>query len=219
MADWLIWQLAYSAFPTGGFAHSSGREAAWQQGEVDATSLSAFVHDVITQAGHGVVPFVTAAHRESGDLGAIDSQCDAFLRNPVTNRASRVQGRAWLRTVERAFRAAAVRTVCETARADAPFRHHAVMFGATLRALEVELPDAQRLFLFGVCRNTLSAAVRLGLVGTMDAQRLFAETAGNLDRTVARCASLTIDEAAQTMPLVDLWQSAHDRLYSRLFQS
>src|SRR5947208_7672034 len=88
-SDWLLWQLADSAFPTGGFAHSSGLEAAWQQGEVDATSLSAFVHDVITQAGHGVVPFVTAAHREPGDLGAIDSQCDAFLRNPVTNRASR----------------------------------------------------------------------------------------------------------------------------------
>ena len=32
--DYLIWQLCDSAFPTGGFAHSSGLEAAWQQGEV-----------------------------------------------------------------------------------------------------------------------------------------------------------------------------------------
>ena len=27
------------------------------------------------------------------------------------------------------------------------------------------------------------------------------------------------DDLEQTAPLIDLWQSAHDRLYSRLFQS
>jgi urease accessory protein len=32
--DWLLWQLADSAFPTGGFAHSGGLEAAWQHGEI-----------------------------------------------------------------------------------------------------------------------------------------------------------------------------------------
>src|SRR5437764_980339 len=32
--DFTIWQLIDSAFPTGGFAHSSGLEAAWQHGEV-----------------------------------------------------------------------------------------------------------------------------------------------------------------------------------------
>jgi urease accessory protein UreF len=30
---------------------------------------------------------------------------------------------------------------------------------------------------------------------------------------------LAIEDAAQTAPLVDLWQASHDRLYSRLFQS
>ena len=44
-SDWLFWQLADSAFPTGGFAHSWGLEAAWQSGEVaDVAALRRFVH-------------------------------------------------------------------------------------------------------------------------------------------------------------------------------
>ena len=32
--EWVLWQLLDSAYPTGGFAHSGGLEAAWQHGEV-----------------------------------------------------------------------------------------------------------------------------------------------------------------------------------------
>jgi urease accessory protein len=217
--DWLIWQLADSALPIGGFAHSCGLEAARYQSEVDAASLPLWVGDLIAHAGHSTLPFVTAAHIAPGDLEGIDGRCDAFLRGVVANRASRVQGRAWLTTMERAFPRPAVAEVCGRARAHAPARHHAPLVGAILRALEIDLLTTQRLFLFGVCRGALSAAVRLGVVGTTDAQRMMSECAGGVERTLERCSSLGVDEAAQTAPLIDLWQSAHDRLYSRLFQS
>ncbi len=219
MTDWLIWQLADSAFPAGGFAHSFGLEAAWQQGEVDAASLPSFVRDAIVQAGRGGVPFVGAAHDHPHELQAIDERCDAFLRNPIANRASRVQGRAWLGTIERAFPRPDVGSFCNGVRTRPMARHYAPVFGATLRTLGVDRQAAARLFLFGVCRGTLSAAVRLGIVGTTDAQRVLAERADDLDRTLAGAVTLTIDEAAQTSPLADLWQASHDRLYSRLFQS
>jgi len=214
-----MWQLADSAFPTGGFAHSFGLEAAWQQGEVNAASLARFVRDAIAQAGRGGVPFVLAAHDEPRELGVIDARCDAFLRNPVTNRASRVQGRAWIGTIERSFPQPGVRALCDAVRARPMARHYAPLAGATFRTLEVDRQAAARLFLFGVCRGTLSAAVRLGIVGTTDAQRLLAERADDLDRTLASSILLSVDEAAQTSPLADLWQASHERLYSRLFQS
>jgi urease accessory protein len=219
MTDWLIWQLADSAFPTGGFVHSFGLEAAWQQGEVNGGSLSRFVRDAIAQAGQGGVPFLLAAHDDPGALQAIDERCDAFLRNRVANRASRVQGRAWIGTIERAFPRPDVRALCDAVRARPMARHYAPLFGATLKALDVDRQEAARLFLFGVCRGTLSAAVRLGIVGTTDAQRLLAERAHDLDRTLAASVTVTLDEAAQTSPLADIWQASHDRLYSRLFQS
>jgi urease accessory protein len=216
--DWMILQVADSAFPTGSFAHSFGLEAAAVQGEVDARSLASFVRDTLEQAGHSALPFLTAAHGRPDALADIDARCEAFLRNVIANRASRTQGRAWLATLQRTFPRPAVLALCERAR-EASARHYTPLVGASLRALEIDLVDAQRVFLFSVCRGTLSAAVRLGLAGTTDAQRLLAECAGDLDRTLASCAALTIDQAAHVAPLVDLWQSAHDRLYSRLFQS
>jgi urease accessory protein len=218
-STWLVWQLADSAFPAGGFAHSSGLEAAWQQGEVDAASLPSFVRDGIVQIGHSSLPFVLAAHDEPEDLTAIDERCEVFLRNAVGNRASRVQGRAWLGTVERAFPRPEIRALCDAVRRQTTARHFAPVFGATLRMLNVDRRDTARLFLFGAARGIVSAAVRLGITGTMDAQRLLAERGGDLDSALARTEGLTIDEAAQTAPLMDLWQASHDRLYSRLFQS
>src|SRR5262245_6429807 len=218
-STWLLWQLVDSAFPTGAFAHSFGLEAAWQQGEVTAASLPAFVADTISQAGQGSLPFVCSAHDDPRDLAAVDERCDVFLRNPVANRPSRVQGRAWLGTVERSFPIEAVLALCSSIRSTGGPRHFAPSFGATLRVLDVDRRETSRIFLFGVARGTFSAAVRLGIVGTMDAQRMLAQCTESLDRAIERSRDLTIEDAAQTSPLIDLWQASHDRLYSRLFQS
>src|SRR5262249_1950150 len=153
-----------------------------QQGEVDAASLPAFVRDAVAQAGHSGLPFVMAAYDDPSSLALFDERCDGFLRNPVANRASRVQGRAWLGAVTRAFPRVDVRgTGC---------RHFAPLFGATLQAAGVEREDAARMFLFGVARGTLSAAVRLGVIGTNEGQRLLAELGEHLDSIIRRCGDL-----------------------------
>jgi urease accessory protein len=97
--------------------------------------------------------------------------------------------------------------------------HHAPLFGAALRALDVSLPDAQRLFLFLSLRGVISAAVRLGLAGTHEAQALQAALAPAVDEVLAACRDLGPEQIAQTAPLLDLFAATHDRLYSRLFQS
>jgi urease accessory protein len=56
-------------------------------------------------------------------------------------------------------------------------------------------------------------------VGSNRAQRLLHESAPDIDVLLARCASLDESSLAQPAPVLDLLQSAHDRLYSRLFQS
>ena len=73
--------------------------------------------------------------------------------------------------------------------------------------------------LYGAARGVLSAAVRLGIVGSYRAQRMQHESEACLDATLEACAGLAAEEICQTAPIVDLLQGAHDRLYSRLFQS
>lgn len=217
--SWRVLQLADSGFPTGGFAHSGGLEAAVQQGEVrGATELRRFVRELLWQAGQGALPLLSAAHREPSGLPSLDARAEAFLTSHVANRASRTQGRAFLDTCARIF-PSAVGPLREEARAARVCFHHAPVFGAVLRALEVELGDAQQLFLSLTLRGALSAAVRLGIVGTHEAHQLQHGATPLLQGVLEACAGLGVEALAQPSPLLDLLGSTHDRLYSRLFLS
>jgi urease accessory protein len=209
----LVWQLIDSGFPSGGFAHSAGLEAAVQLGHVtDSAAVRAFARQSLAQCGRSALPIVTAAHRGLDDLPELDQLSDVFLSNPVANRASRAQGRALLTSVARAFPDLDIRI-------DTSGGHYAPMFGALFNLLGVTLIDTQRAFLFIASRGVSSAAVRLGIIGAYDAQTILADLAPHIDRVIHDCETLAPHDIAQTAPLIDLFQSTHDRLYSRLFQS
>jgi urease accessory protein len=215
----LLWQLIDSAFPSGGFAHSAGLEACVQHGFVTPDDLLAFARHSLVQAGSSSLPLVTAAHRHSEDLAALDELAEVFLSNAVANRASRAQGRALLTSVTRAFGTPAIAAIERRVRETSLDGHYAPIFGAVFSVLGVPVGDTQRAFLFIALRGVASAAVRLGIVGTYDAQALQASVAADLGRIIDQYGNLGPRDIAQTAPLIDLLQSTHDRLYSRLFQS
>jgi urease accessory protein len=214
----LVWQLVDSAFPSGGFAHSGGLEAACQAGEtVSDGELRQFVVDTLWQTGHAVLPLVASAHRDVARFEALDALCDAFLTNAVTNRASRAQGRALLAAAVRIWPSEDMGRLDRAVRRGSG--HLAPAFGAVSRILGIPLETAQDLALFIAGRGVLAAAVRLGIVGPYRAQRLQHEITAEARGVRERCAALTEEDLAQTAPILDVLQSAHDRLYSRLFQS
>ena len=218
MSDWLTWQVVDSAFPTGAFAHSGGLESAWHHGEIEnLDAFRAFLDASIQQVGFAALPLVNAAYRKPEELEALDGLADAFLINTVANRASRIQGRTLAATAARVWPSDA--TAALKRRAGASRAHLAPLSGAVLRAIGLSLPAVQQVVLYAAARGVLTAAVRLGIVGSYEAQRLLYASGPRLDAIVARCGALTTDDLAQTAPIVDLLQSAHDRLYSRLFQS
>lgn len=217
---WLLLQLADSAFPAGGFAHSAGLEAAVQLGEVQKReTLARFVDDALWQTGHGALPFVTAAHDAVELHGESDASCDTFLTGTVANRASRTQGRAFVASCAEIFGEQAIVSLHAAIRARAVAGHYAPAFGAVTRALGVARVDAQRLFLLQALRAVVSAGVRLGALGPLEGQRWQRARAPLLERVLHHCAALGAADAAQTAPVAEAFASHHDALYSRLFQS
>lgn len=211
-ASQLVLQLADSALPAGGFAHSGGLEAAWQLGEIpDRQSLAPFLESSLRQASTASLPFVMAAHREPARLEELDACCDTWTSNHVANRASRLQGRAFWTALTHAFLP------------DAPPPpqpgHFAPAFGVLLSRLRLTAETTAHLFLFQHLRGLISAAVRLGIMGPLEAQGVQFRLGETTATLAAGAPGLSLDDLAQSAPMLDLFQGVQDRLYSRLFQS
>ncbi|HVT87652.1 MAG TPA: urease accessory UreF family protein [Tepidisphaeraceae bacterium] len=214
--EWRIWQFADSAFPSSGFAHSGGLEAAYQHRIViDGASLEQFLNSSRTQLIAGVLQFVCAAYDSPSQFGVIDEQCNLFLNNHVANRASRLQGKAFLSLAARIFDSSMLTSLVDMTRYGRASAHLAPVFGVVMRASDISRQRALNLFLFTTLRSYLSSAVRLGIVGPIEAQQIQAKLT----------APSTFDDGSkakapvQTSPILDLLQATQNRLYSRLFQS
>jgi urease accessory protein len=215
MNDWIVWQLLDSAFPTGGFAHSGGLEAAWRAGLVtDENSLIEYVAAQLCQWANGPAPLVRMAAQNPGLLIEADRRCDLLLNHPVSNRASRAQGRALIASARRIY---PLKEIEELA-ANAP-SHLAPAFGAVCHGLSVSPNRAEGLFLFIQLRGAISAAVRLGILGPMAGQAIQYHLSRRADDMAAVAMTVDPDQIAQTAPLAELFAGSQDRLYSRLFQS
>lgn len=219
-SSWLLWQLADSAFPTGGFAHSGGLEAAWQLGEVRGSDgLEHHLADSLDQCGHAALPFVGAVHHEPARFAHWDRWYDATVPNHVANRASRALGQGLLTSAVAAFGCEALAELKALVRRERLPAHLPAVTGVVCAAVGVTLDEGRRLFLFLHLRALVSTAIRLGIVGPLEAQAVQHRLAPVADAILGRCAELAPEQAASTTPLHDLFQGHHDRLYSRLFMT
>ena len=218
MASWLLLQLVDGAFPSGAFAHSNGLEATLHLRGI--ARIETFLDEVLWQTGRASLPFVRAACEARGDpapLAELDALFDASCVSHVANRASRAQGRAFASTCARVFDDARIQAIGEHGRRGPA--HHAPVLGAVFGALGLGPDDAQSAYLHGTARGILSAGVRLGLLGPLEAQQVLAEASGTLGRILASCMHLEPAETTQAAPLLELFGALHERLDGRLFQS
>lgn len=85
----------------------------------------------------------------------------------------------------------------------------------------VTLRESAYTFLFNHAKAVVSAAVRAGVMGPYAAQGMLASgwSRGVIEGVMAENWEVGIEDAAQGVPMCDLWVGRHELLYSRIFNS
>ncbi|XP_022238662.1 urease accessory protein F-like, partial [Limulus polyphemus] len=180
-----------TAFPTGGFTHSLGCEAALQCGYItNKDNFRVFVISCLENAGSFSLPFVHEAHTLYLDHNALlhlDRLYNVSLVNHVARRASLQQGRSLLTTCCRTFLITHLETLQKYIDDGSIQGHQAVIFGAVCGVLKIPISEVLYMFMFGVLRTLVASIVRLGkIVGSLEGQRFQYEMQRIIPDIVAR---------------------------------
>ncbi|KAI1138899.1 hypothetical protein F5Y05DRAFT_354579 [Hypoxylon sp. FL0543] len=99
--------------------------------------------------------------------------------------------------------------------------HLAPLFGAVAALCGLSLRQTSYVFMLNHVKALVSAAVRAGLFGPYQAQRILAgsEVQAYLEAAIEREWDTPVEEAGQSVPVMDLWVGRHELLYSRIFNS
>ncbi|MEW6543299.1 MAG: urease accessory UreF family protein [Nitrospirota bacterium] len=214
-----------SFFPSGGYAFSSGLEAAVQGGAVrDARELSRYVEDLL---GNGLGRCEAVAVARAWDAQArgagheaigADEELDAMKLCRETRKASRQMGRQVIRiAAERMVESAILRGYREAVAAGRTPGHLAVALGLTLAACGWQREEAVAAYLYQGAVGLVSASLKLLPIGQKEAQRLLDDWLPLIDE-LSR-ASGGADTMISWTPVQDIYAMRHSRLASRLFRS
>ncbi|MEM1364437.1 MAG: urease accessory UreF family protein [Pseudomonadota bacterium] len=221
------------AFPTGGFAYSSGLEAAVQAGFVsDEASLAGWVNTNLKQGSLQLdAKFLSLAHNAGchsagaqsnagvEEIRELQNLAAAFAGNSVRWRETTAQGAAFLSGLdERAeFSETDVRVALSLdADTDSPLP---VAIGAATAHGGVARPTAILAFLQAAIGQQLSAAIRLNLIGQNGAARLLDRLEKPIVEAMEAALDCTQDELTAATPIADVLAAQHEILDSRLFLS
>jgi len=214
-----------SFFPSGGYAYSSGLEAAVQAGAVkDGDGLSRYVEDMLRGGiGRREAVAVGLAHGAlvSSKLETalrIDSELDAMKLCREARLASRQMGRQVLRVASEQIRGCTVlQRFDEELEAGHTPGHLPVSMGLTLGACGWPCRESIAVYLYQAAVGLVSAAMKLLPVGQRESQQLLQEWTPVI-LTISRQAALTGQLSSWT-PVQDIYAMRHSRLESRLFRS
>jgi len=211
------------AFPVGGFAYSHGLEWAFETGDLtDAEGLADWLDALI---GHGALRndliLFAAAWRASGEEDAKALREVAELALALANSAERrletvTQGNAFAAAIAASWPCASIEALRAAWPGDVPYP---VAVGVAASGHGLPLQPSLEALALAFIANLVSAAVRLGIVGQTDGQKVIARLAPALREAAVRAEAMTLDDLGGCVFRSDLASLQHETQYSRLFRS
>ena len=214
-----------SFFPSGGYAFSSGLEAAVQGGAVrNAEELSRYVIESLT-TGMGEREAVTVgiAH-EAYVFGVLDmalktdKELEAMKLGRESRTASRQMGRQVMRlAANQLARQPLIEDYLAAVEAEQTPGHLAVSLGLTLAAAGWSKEDSIAAFLYQTATGFVAAAMKLLPIGQREGQWLLESWLGVVEPISLKAAHQQVLQSWS--PIQDIYAMRHSRLESRLFRS
>lgn len=212
-------------FPSGGYAFSSGLEAAVQGGAVkNSDQLARYIGDLLRGGMSRREALATKVANQAGAVGIIssaieiDRTLDATKLSRESRLASRQMGRQVIRVAADQIRAKPVLSEYrdEVDAEQAP-GHLAVTFGLTMGACGWSPDETAAAFLYQTTVGFISAAMRLCPIGQHEGQRILGEWLPLIER-ISR--DVDLDEIMNSWsPVQDIYAMRHGSLEWRLFRS
>lgn len=214
-----------SFFPSGGYAFSSGLEAAVQGGAVrNAEELSRYVVESLTTGiGEREAVAVGLAHDAcvSGILQIAlkaDQELEAMKLGRESRTASRQMGRQVIRlAANQHARQSLIEDYLAAVEAGQTPGHLALSFGLTLAAAGWSKEETIAAFLYQTATGFVAAAMKLMPIGQREGQWLLESWIEVIERVSHNAAHQ--QRLQSWSPVQDIYAMRHSRLESRLFRS
>jgi urease accessory protein len=217
------------SFPVGAFAYSHGLEWAVEAGLVDdaATLRDWAAHLLAAGAPRQDAVLLARAYREAGASGQLDlhplldtARLAAALKGTAElAQETVVQGGAFLRTVRAAWPDPRLDAIDAALRRDGVEVALPVAVGVCAAVHAIPLAATLTFFLHSVAANTVSAAIRLSVIGQTDGQRITASLEPVILGTAAMAEAAGPEDLWSAAPVVDWCSTRHETQHTRLFRS
>lgn len=204
------------AFPVGGFAYSGGLETAVREGHAnDTAELAEWLRSAISHGQfHNDAVLLAAAWNAYGDVGrsievadlgrALAGSAERYLEVTAQGDAFLEAARPWSHDADEAV---------------GPEAPYAVAVGAVAAANGIGLQDTLVAWLHALNAQTVSAAIRLSVLGQREAMALLAELEPTVLEAARRAVASTLDDLGSATVVADIMSARHEQLHSRLFRS
>ncbi|HEY5875038.1 MAG TPA: urease accessory UreF family protein [Ilumatobacteraceae bacterium] len=222
----LLLQLADSSFPSGGFTISWGLEGMVATGEVAGEAgVGGFVTEQLHRRWASfdrVVAHLVAAALASNDPGTrvaevleLDELVEAMSLPPLQREASRAAGRTFLASAATVVGGEldAMRQSLDAAHAA---RHLTIVHPLVFLLVGARLGDAELISGMQLIQQLATAALRLGVIGHLGAQRVIA--AGRVELETIVAAPPVDLRPAQFVPWAEMAMYRQPMLATRMFR-
>ena len=217
-------QLADSFFPSGSFTLSHGLEYLVQTKQIkEATELKTFLQILLHNkiASCDLVALIDAyGGSKRNNIKIIlnaDRQLFSQLLIAKNRQTMQKSGRALLTVAREIWQNKQLEELQLRLEANHFFCLHPIVFAVVAQIAGIDEQNTVLAFLHNLMTSLIGAAIRLGIIGHIEGQKMLISLASDLLQAYSQAKSLDLEQMWSCTPTIDLAQMQHQQLRTRLF--